>query len=98
MSDEHRPSAGEQPGEHRAGRTDHHDPTAGIGGASPARSALTLRLLLALFGLLVCGIAAVWLAAADAPVVLVVVLALLAVIALIDIVVVVRRKARGEPS
>src|SRR4051812_8538916 len=37
-----------------AGLPDHHDPTAGIGGAAPARSALTLRLVLAAFGLVVC--------------------------------------------
>jgi hypothetical protein len=32
-------------------REDHHDPTAGFAGAPPARSALTLRLILASFGL-----------------------------------------------
>src|SRR3712207_5437952 len=32
----------------------HHDPTAGFGGAPPAQSALTLRLILAVFGLVVC--------------------------------------------
>jgi hypothetical protein len=41
----------------RSGRTgarpDHHDPTAGIGGAPAARSALTLRLALAVFGFVV---------------------------------------------
>ncbi len=34
-------------------RPDYHDPTAGIGGAPSARSALALRLILALFGLVV---------------------------------------------
>ncbi|MBD0323811.1 MAG: hypothetical protein ICV72_10555, partial [Aldersonia sp.] len=33
------------------GLDDYHDPTAGFGGAAPARSALTLRLVLAAFGL-----------------------------------------------
>jgi hypothetical protein len=36
-------------------REDYHDPTAGFAGAPPARSALTLRLILASFGLLACG-------------------------------------------
>jgi uncharacterized membrane protein len=34
-------------------RPDYHDPTAGIGGAPAAASALTLRLVLALFGCVV---------------------------------------------
>lgn len=38
------------------GRPDFHDPTARVTGAPPATSALTLRLALALFGLLVCGV------------------------------------------
>ena len=33
------------------GLPDHHDPTAGVGGAPPAQSALTLRLALARFRL-----------------------------------------------
>ena len=39
-------------------REDYHDPTAGIAGAAPARSALTLRLILAVFGLVVCAVGA----------------------------------------
>ncbi len=39
-------------------REDYHDPTAGFAGAPPARSALTLRLSLASFGLLACGLGA----------------------------------------
>lgn len=39
-------------------RDDYHDPTAGIGGAPPARSALTLRLVLAGWGFLICALAA----------------------------------------
>ena len=76
----------------------HHDPTTGIGVAAPAQSALTLRLVLAGFGLLLCTILAIWLAVADAPVLLVIGLAALAVVAAIDIVVVANRKRRGEPG
>lgn len=93
----------EPPDEHRRdragrGRPDHHDPTAGIGGAPPAHSALTLRLVLSVFGLLVSAGLAVWLAAADAPVPLVLVLGGLAAVAVVDLVVVIRRKRRGEPG
>ncbi|MGY1633786.1 DUF6343 family protein [Geodermatophilus sp. SYSU D01186] len=80
------------------GLPDHHDPTAGIGGAAPAQSALTLRLVLAAFGLVVClagGL--VWLAI-DLPVWPAVVLFVLAAVAAVDLVVVVRRKRRGEPG
>lgn len=80
------------------GRPDHHDPTAGIGGAPPAYSALTLRLVLATFGLLFCGGLALALWAVSAPAPLVAVLALLAVVAVVDLVVVARRKRRGEPG
>jgi hypothetical protein len=63
----------------------------------PVSSALTLRLWLAGFGLVVCAagaaacfaVGAVWLA---------VVLVVLAVVAVVDIVVVARRKRRGEPG
>lgn len=87
--------------EHRdfsRGLPDHHDPTAGLGGAPPARSALTLRLVLASFGLVVCAGGAVWSRQAGGPVWLTVGLALLAVIAIIDLGVIIRRKARGEPG
>ena len=53
------------PGGHDSGSGDdsraregYHDPTAGIAGAAPARSALTLRLVLAAFGFIVCSIGA----------------------------------------
>jgi hypothetical protein len=81
-----------------SGREDYHDPTAGIGGAPGARSALTLRLILAAFGLVVCVAAAVALAAVDAPAVLVAGLGLLAVVAVVDLVIVGRRKRTGEPG
>lgn len=79
------------------GGPDYHDPLAGIGGAPPARSALSLRLVLALFGLVFCGGAAAISATEGAPV-LAAVLAVLALIALVDIVVIARRKRRGEPG
>lgn len=80
------------------GLPDHHDPTAGIGGARPAQSALTLRLVLAGFGLVVCVAGGIAVLAAGAPVWFAVVLFVLAAVALVDIVVVTRRKRRGEPG
>lgn len=82
---------------YRQGLPDHHDPTAGIGGAPPARSALTLRALLAGFGLVVCVVGTVlaliagvrWLA---------VVLAVVALVALVDLLWILYRKGRGEPG
>lgn len=69
-------------------------------GSEPAtaRSALTFRIVLASIGLLLWGPAAVLLALGDWPVAFVVVAAVGAVIAAIDLVVVVRRKAHGEPG
>lgn len=86
--------------EHRRGRgrPDYHDPTAGIGGAPPAHSALTLRLVLATFGLLVCVAGVVWSLVNDGDTWITVALAVLAVVAVINLVVVARRKARGEPG
>jgi hypothetical protein len=83
--------------DYRRGLDDYHDPTAGFGGAPPARSALTLRLILAAFGLVFCGAAAVVLAVAGAPV-FAVLLAILALVALVDLVVIIGRKRRGEPG
>jgi hypothetical protein len=76
----------------------YHDPTAGIGGASPARSALTLRLILAGFGLLTCTALATWVLWIGAPVGFVIVLAVLAATAVVDLAVLVHRKRRGEPG
>jgi membrane protein implicated in regulation of membrane protease activity len=70
----------------------HYDPDLG-----PVHSALTLRLVLAGFGLVFCGVAAV-ITAVTGPVWLAVVLAVLAVVAVVDIVVIIRRKRRGEPG
>jgi hypothetical protein len=83
------------------GLPDYHDPLAGVGGAPPAQSALTLRLVLACFGVVFCTVCAVGLAATGAPVAFTIafaVLALTAVTAVTDIVVIVRRKRRGEPG
>ena len=68
------------------------------GGAAAARSALTLRLVLAAFGLVLCTVLAVLAFGADVPTVFPVVLLVLAVVALVDLVVVARRKRRGEPG
>ena len=93
-----------QPPGHRSrkdyeqGLPDHHDPTAGFAGAPPARSALTLRLVLAVFGLVVCTAGGIGFLAAGMPVWAAIVLFVLAGIALVDIGVIARRKTRGEPG
>lgn len=102
-ADEDRPPDGRDSGPEQELRgqpdyADYHDPLAGIGGAPPAYSALTLRLVLAIFGLLVCAGGAVGLAFAPVPVGFVVALAVLAVVAAVDIAVIVHRKRRGEPG
>jgi hypothetical protein len=81
----------------RGARPGYHDPTAGLGGAAPARSALTLRLVLAGFGLVVCAAGCVMAVVLDLPAVAVA-LGIAALIAAVDIVVVARRKRRGEPG
>jgi hypothetical protein len=79
-------------------REGYHDPTAGWAGAAPTRSALTLRLALATFGVVVCGVgAALFVTIVDAPV-MAAVLAVLGLIAVLDAVVVTARKRRGEPG
>jgi hypothetical protein len=80
------------------GHPDYHDPLAGFGGAPPAYSALTLRLVLAVFGVVVCAGGAALFASVNAPTPLVVVFALFGAVAVVDIVIVVRRKRRGEPG
>ena len=62
------------------------------------RSALTLRLVLAVFGLLLWGGASLWVAAADGPTWLLLLTAFAAVGFAVDLVVVARRKLRGEPG
>jgi hypothetical protein len=68
------------------------------GGAASARSALTLRLVLAAFGLVLCTVLGVLALASDVSPAFAVVLFVLAVVALVDLVVVARRKLRGEPG
>lgn len=83
--------------DYEQGLPGYHDPTAGFGGAPPARSALTLRAVLAGFGLVFCTVAAVVLISADL-VGFGVVLAVLAAVALADLAWVIHRKRRGEPG
>jgi hypothetical protein len=83
--------------QYRQGMPDYHDPTAGFGGAAPARSALTLRAVLAAFGLVLAG-AAAWISFAGGLGVLGWVMVVVAIIALADLVWVLYRKARGEPG
>jgi hypothetical protein len=70
---------------------DFHDPTAGIGGAPAARSALGLRLALAIFGLWVMVVAIVLFAIAGVPIGYIVACAVLGAVAIADIAVVARR-------
>jgi hypothetical protein len=83
--------------DYERGLPGYHDPTAGYGGAAPARSALTLRALLAAFGL-VFAAGAAWFAFAAGFTLLGWVMVVVAVIALVDLAWVLRRKARGEPG
>lgn len=83
--------------DYERGLDDYHDPTAGFGGAAPARSALPLRLVLAAFGLVFCAVAA-WLAFASGLVGVGVVMVVLAVTAVADLAWVAHRKQRGEPG
>lgn len=68
------------------------------GTSPPPRSALTLRLVLAAFGLIVCTAAAVIFAYSGLPLPLIVVAALLAVIAAADLAIIITRKAHGAPD
>ncbi|NMH81460.1 DUF6343 family protein [Pseudonocardia xinjiangensis] len=83
--------------DYERGLPGYHDPTSGMGGAAPARSALTLRAVLAVFGLVFAGGAA-WLGFAAGLPVLGWVMVVVAVIALGDLAVVLYRKRRGEPG
>jgi Family of unknown function (DUF6343) len=82
----------------RRAREDYHDPTAGIGGAPPTRSALTLRLILAAFGLLACTAGAVVFLVVVSQPVIAGIWAFFAATAIADMAVVARRKLRGEPG
>jgi hypothetical protein len=84
--------------EYAKGLPDHHDPTAGLLGAAPAQSALTLRLVLAAFGLVVCVVLGVLWLRTELPTWPAVLLFVSGAVALVDLVVVARRKLRGEPG
>ena len=83
--------------DYERGLPGYHDPTAGVGGAAPAHSALTLRAVLAGFGLVFCAVGALIMITAKL-VAFGVVFAVLAVLALADLVWVIHRKRRGEPG
>jgi len=92
-----RPQEGRRRKEYEQGLADYHDSTAGFGGAPPARSALTLRAVLAAFGLVFCAGAA-WISFAAGWSLSGWLLAVVAVIAAVDLAVVLNRKRRGEPG
>ena len=69
-----------------------------LAGAPPARSALTLRLVLASFGLVVCGLASAAFVVVVYQAFFAAICAFFAAVALADIIVVARRKLRGEPG
>jgi Family of unknown function (DUF6343) len=98
VADERRGKESVRKGRYRRGLPGYHDPTSGIGGATPAISALTLRLWLAVFGLVICTAFAIWTYLIDAPIGFVVVLLAMAAVAVFDIGVILRRKRRGEPG
>lgn len=79
-------------------REDCHDQFAGFGGAPPARSALTLRLILAGFGLVICALGAAAFVVVTSQPVIAGVFAFFAAVAAADLIVVARRKRRGEPG
>lgn len=83
--------------DYERGLPGYHDPTAGVGGSPPARSALTLRAVLAAFGLVVCAVGAA-LAFAAGLTWFGVVLAVVAAVALVDLGWVLHRRRRGEPG
>jgi membrane protein implicated in regulation of membrane protease activity len=80
-----------------AGRPDLHNPLGGVGGAAPAYSPLTLRLVLAGFGLVVCVVGAV-ISFVVGVWTLGILMIVFAVIAVVDLAIISRRKRRGEPG
>jgi Family of unknown function (DUF6343) len=97
MADEHEGRKRRTRADYERGLPDYHDPTAGVGGSTPARSALTLRAVLAAFGLVVAAGGA-WFAFRAGLPGFAWVLVVIAVIALVDLVWVLVRKGRGEPG
>ncbi|WP_432936714.1 DUF6343 family protein [Kribbella sp. CA-253562] len=64
----------------------------------PPRSALTLRLVLATFGLVISCVAVALFVDQDLPPAPIAIAAVLAIIAAVDLVIVIRRKLHGEPG
>lgn len=83
--------------EYERGLPDYHDPTGGYGGAAPAYSALTLRIVLASVAVVLCVAAAV-LFAFVGSLWATVFLAVLAAGSAVDLAWVIHRKRRGEPG
>lgn len=83
--------------EYERGLPGYHDPTAGVGGSTPGLSALTLRAVLATFGLVVCVVGAV-LASRAGLAWFAVALAAVALAAAVDLGWILYRKHRGEPG
>ncbi|WP_300018789.1 DUF6343 family protein [Pseudonocardia sp.] len=83
--------------DYERGLPGYHDPTAGVGGSTPGLSALTLRAVLAAFGLVFCVVGAVLAVRADL-VWFAVALAVVGVVALVDLLWILYRKYRGEPG
>ncbi|CAM2935623.1 DUF6343 domain-containing protein [Saccharomonospora xinjiangensis] len=90
----HRPRTRE---EYERGLPDYHDPTAGFGGAAPAYSALTLRIVLAALAVLLCAGGAV-LFAVYGEWWGTVLLGVVGLGSLVDLGWVIHRKRRGEPG
>jgi hypothetical protein len=88
--------AKESPAALRRGRPGYHDPTQALGG-TPAYSPLTLRLRLAVFGLVASLVGAVAFTALGVPPVAIA-FAVIAVTAVVDLAVIQRRRHRGEPG
>ncbi|MGQ0775307.1 MAG: DUF6343 family protein [Pseudonocardiales bacterium] len=97
MSQQENPPPRRTREDYERGLPGYHDPTAGFGGAAPAQSALTLRAVLAGFGLVFCTVAAVVMIMVEL-VMFGILLVVLAVIALVDLAWVIHRKRRGEPG
>lgn len=98
MRRRNRPPVPRTRADYERGLPDYHDPTGGWGGAPPAYSALTLRAVLATFGLLssIAGVV-VFLRVVYLPWA-VVAFGVIAVIVALDLGWVLYRKARGEPG
>lgn len=90
-------SAKENPAALDKGRPGYHDATVGLGG-TPALSPLTLRFRLALWGLVtsLIGVVVFGVVVEQAPIA--VAFGVVALTALVDLVVIQRRRHRGEPG